>query len=113
MRAWGMGIYRIILGTIPIIDLPLTGGRLLLGEREGLLADLRLAGRSVEILDFRAEKDPASLARLPLKNHSLTPDKERLSADSGRGMLLGRKAAVRRPQKQSGSPEQENAGGLY
>jgi hypothetical protein len=101
------------LGTIPIIDLPLTGGRLILGEREGLLADLRLAGRSVEILDFRAEKDPASMARIPLKNHSLTHNRVRLSAESGKGMLLGREATVRRSQKPSNRLEQENAGGLY
>jgi len=113
MRSGGLGFFKFMLGTIPIIDLPTTGGRLVLGERGGLLADLKLAGRSIEILDFGAEKGPMPAARVPLRNHSLDPERIRLAPEGGRGMLLGREPGAPRPPGNSGGPHQENAGGLY
>ena len=114
MRAGGFGIYRIILGTFPVIDLPRTGGRLLLGKREGLLADLRLAGPSAEILDFGAPNERTAEARIPLRNHSPAPERMRLSGEPGGAMLLGHRTDIgHRHERPSGGPEPENAGGLY
>jgi len=113
MRAGGFGIYRIILGTFPVIDLPRTGGRLVLGKREGLLADLRLAGPSAEILDFGAVNERTAGARLQLRNHYLAPERMRLSGETGGAMLLGHQTDIgHRHERPSGGPEQ-NAGGLY
>ena len=114
MMSDGFGIYRIILGTFPVIDLPRTGGRLILEKREGLLADLRLAGPSAEILDFGAGNEQTAGARLPLRNHSIAPGRMRLSGETGRAMLLGHQTGIgHRHERPSGGPEPENAGGLY
>ena len=114
MRASGFRIYRIILGTFPVIDLPRTGGRMVLGEREGLLADLRLSGPSAEILDFGASERADFGARLPLKNHPVAPETPRRSGETGRAMLLGRRTETgHRPDKLPGGSESGNAGGLY
>ena len=114
MRAAGFRIYRIILGTFPVIDLPPTGGRLFLGRREGLLADMRLAGPSAEIVDFGGASREAAAARAPLRNHSLDPERMRLSGETGGALLLGRRTGqAHRPERLSGGPEPGNAGGLY
>ena len=114
MRAAGFRFYRIILGTFPVIDLPRTGGRMVLGDRERLLADLRLAGPSTEILDFGASERAGCGVRLALKNHSLAPERMRLSGETGRAMLLGRRTEIRpRQDRPAGGPEPENAGGLF
>jgi hypothetical protein len=113
MRTGGLGIYRILLGTIPVIDLPTSGGRLVLGERDSLLSDLKLAGRSIEIVEFGSRKDPPTPANAPLRNHSLSPVKMRLAPENGKGMLLGRETGALSLGEVSGGPRQENAGGLY
>jgi hypothetical protein len=114
MRAVGSRIYQIILGTFPVIDLPRAGGRMVLGPREGLAADLRLSSPSSEILDFGAYDEAASGAHIPLKNHSPSPERLRLSGETGRAMLLGHRNDIHyKEERPSGGPKPENAGGLF
>ena len=113
MRAVGSGIYRIILGTFPVIDLPPSGG-MVLGPREGILSDLRLTPLSAEILDFGAGERGAPDARTPLRNHSFNVERMRLSGEAGGAMLLGHRTDIRQPkEKPSGGLRPENAGGLF
>ena len=114
MRAAGFRILRFILGTFPVIELPLVGERLVLGRKEGLMADMRLAGPSSEIVDFGALECNEARARAPLRNHSLAPERLRPCGESGRAMLLGHHTDIgRRQEMLPGGPGQGNAGGLY
>ena len=87
---------------------------MVLGPREGLAADLQLSSPSADILDFGAYDKAAFGARIPLKNHSPSPERLRLSKETGRAMLLGHRTDIQyREEKPSGGLEPQNAGGLF
>jgi hypothetical protein len=91
MRAIVSGIYRIILGGFPVIDLPGKNSGMLLGPRESLLRDLRLSSPATEILDFGENSARQAGERRPLRNHFPGAAGPGLAGDPGRAMLLGHK----------------------
>ena len=98
MRVAGSGIYRIILGAFPAIDLPKDSEGMMLGAREALLADLRLTPSSAEILDFGSGAKVAQSERTALRNHT-KPGHLRLSGETGKAMLLGHRTDIRHPEE--------------
>ena len=89
MSNFGSAMYRMILGTLPIIDLPPGGpGEPLLSTRE-LQSSLRAFSPASQLIDFGSERRD-SAAPLALTNHPVNPARAVLERRSeGRGMLLG------------------------
>lgn len=91
MGAIGSGIFRIILGSFPVIDLPGKNMDMMLGPRESLLRDLHLSGPATEMLDFGEVGTRPAGERRPLRNHFPCAAGPGLAGDPGKAMLLGHK----------------------